>query len=369
MNILFFVESGLGNSALLIDQLIALHKQHKKVCAILSTKEQEPGLIEKINSLLIPNYILPGLVEHQSFKKNAIQLKQIIEEQSIDVVHIQTNWELALIMYVKYVLCVRRKFKMIYTIHAYRNNERFKSCIARFLLTFLLTFFVDKVICMCTSLKNSFHWLSYKISIIPLGIDENFFVGSYQPLLIDSLRLIYPAQFRIGKNQDTVIRAFAEYRNITHDMKSILILPGSGELLQKMKNLCKDLDCDQQVLFPGYCSKKEILTYYRKSNTAVIASSSETFGQCIAEPFVLGLNIITTRVGVALDIIQNKDGGFYFKTQKELTSILLELSKKPILIQKNGERNFRMRDKFRWSIITKEYLKIINQMIVVDNEK
>ena len=79
MNILFFVESGLGNSALLIDQLIALHKQHKKVCAILSTKEQEPGLIEKINSLLIPNYILPGLVEHQSFKKNAIQLKQIIE--------------------------------------------------------------------------------------------------------------------------------------------------------------------------------------------------------------------------------------------------------------------------------------------------
>ena len=39
MNILFFVESGLGNSALLIDQLIALHKQHKKVCAILSTKE------------------------------------------------------------------------------------------------------------------------------------------------------------------------------------------------------------------------------------------------------------------------------------------------------------------------------------------
>lgn len=222
---------------------------------------------------------------------------------------------------------------------------------------------------MCTSLKNSFHWLSYKISIIPLGIDENFFVGSYQPLLMDSLRLIYPAQFRIGKNQDTVIRAFAEYRNITHDMKSILILPGSGELLQKMKNLCKDLDCDQQVLFPGYCSKKEILTYYRKSNTAVIASSSETFGQCIAEPFVLGLNIITTRVGVALDIIQNKDGGFYFKTQKELTSILLELSKKPILIQKNGERNFRMRDKFRWSIITKEYLKIINQMIVVDNEK
>ena len=89
--------------------------------------------------------------------------------------------------------------------------------------------------------------------------------------------------------------------------------------------------------------------------------------RCIAEPFVLGLNIITTKVGVASDIIYNKEGGFYFKTQKDLTSILLELSKKPMLIEKNGERNFQMRDKFRWSIITKEYLKVINQMMC--NEK
>ena len=134
-----------------------------------------------------------------------------------------------------------------------------------------------------------------------------------------------------------------------------------------MKDLCKELECDQQVLFPGYCSKKEILSYYKKSNTAVVASNNETFGQCIAEPFVLGLNIITTKVGVASDIIFNNQGGFYFKTQKDLTSILLELSKKPMLIEKNGERNFQMRDKFRWSIITKEYLKVINQMMC--NEK
>lgn len=74
-----------------------------------------------------------------------------------------------------------------------------------------------------------------------------------------------------------------------------------------------------------------------------------------------------TKVGVASDIIFNNQGGFYFKTQKDLTSILLELSKKPMLIEKNGERNFQMRDKFRWSIITKEYLKVINQMMC--NEK
>ena len=60
------------------------------------------------------------------------------------------------------------------------------------------------------------------------------------------------------------------------------ILPGGGGLLQKMKDLCKELECDQQVLFPGYCSKKEILSYYKKSNTAVVASNNETFGQCLS---------------------------------------------------------------------------------------
>jgi UPF0755 protein len=48
---------------------------------------------------------------------------------------------------------------------------------------------------------------------------------------------------------------------------------------------------------------------YLESNIGVIASSSETFGQSIVEPFVLGRCVISTHVGVADDIL--KDGIMY----------------------------------------------------------
>ena len=51
MNILFFVESGLGNSALLVDQAIAIYEQHKNLFVIMSNVNQESGLQDKLKDL------------------------------------------------------------------------------------------------------------------------------------------------------------------------------------------------------------------------------------------------------------------------------------------------------------------------------
>lgn len=64
-------------------------------------------------------------------------------------------------------------------------------------------------------------------------------------------------------------------------------------------------------------------------------------GYVLQNPLFLGLNIITTRVGVSSDIIRNKEGGFFFKTQEELKLIFLELSKNPLLIQQMVNEIFK----------------------------
>lgn len=362
MNILFFIESGLGNSSLLVDQIIALYQKHKSVHAILSDYDQEKGLTDKIKEMSIPHTILPGLYKHHSFKREAQILKELIESKGIDIVHVQTNWELAIVNYVKYILKSGQKFKILYTIHGYRNNYKYKKYIALFLLTIILWIFTDKIICTCSSLKNKFNILSYKIILLPLGIDNNFFNSKHSTPQNDNLKLIYPAQFRIGKNQDIIIKAFAQYIKITHDIDSILYLPGSGELLTKMKNLTESLNLSKQIVFPGRISKEEILDLYHQCNTAIIASSNETFGQCIVEPYVLGLNIITTNVGVATDIITDKENGCFFSTQEELTSILLYFHNNPDKIKQFGDYNFERRDIFTWDTITNKYLKYLSQL-------
>ena len=60
-------------------------------------------------------------------------------------------------------------------------------------------------------LRKKFKLLSYKIELLPLGVSTSFFSGNYCPLPQNGLQMIFPAQFRHGKNQDIIIRAFAEH--------------------------------------------------------------------------------------------------------------------------------------------------------------
>ena len=357
MNILFFVESGLGNSALLVDQAIAIYEQHKNLFVIMSNVNQESGLQDKLKDLKIPSLVLDGLYEHKSFFLCVKLLRDVINHNRIDIVHVQTNWELALISYVKYIL--KCNIKIIYTVHAYRHNYRIRSYLMLILLNIVLRFFTDAVICMCSTLIHKFPFIKKKIILIPLGIDNRYFIDKFS-IENNNLRLIFPAQFRHGKNQDLIIKAFAKYISITNDKKSKLVLPGEGEKREDMILLTKALHCENQVDMPGFCSKEEILLLYRNSNLAIVASNNETYGQCIVEPYVLGRGVITTNVGIAPDIIKSGINGFFFKHENELVDILVKLYENKELIKCMGYYNFCRRDNFRWDVIVKDYLTKIS---------
>lgn len=358
--LLFFASDyKIGLSALLCDQLIALYKCGVELCAVAGDHDQEDGLTEKLAEYGIPVVRVHNLDVHSNFILLAKKLKQIIEEEHINVVHVQNNWQLALISYVKYVALRRKKIKIIYTIHAFRNNSLWKSRIAQIVIGFALLLFADRVICMCTYLKNKFRLLSYKIVLLPHGISDMFFYEDDLVLPDSGLHMIFPAQFRMGKNQDMIVKAFANHITRTGDMASKLILPGNGPLLEDIKNLTIELGIQNRVSFPGRCPKDETYKMYKSCNIGVIASNSETFGQSIVEPFVLGRCVISTPVGVAIDIIKNGQNGFIFTTEQELSDIFTKLYNDQILIKKIGTNNFKQRDMFRWDEICQNYKRLL----------
>lgn len=358
--LLFFASDyKIGLSALLCDQLIALYKCGVELCAVAGDHDQEDGLTEKLAEYGIPVVRVHNLDVHSNFILLAKKLKQIIEEEHINVVHVQNNWQLALISYVKYVALRRKKIKIIYTIHAFRNNSLWKSRIAQIVIGFALLLFADRVICMCTYLKNKFRLLSYKIVLLPHGISDMFFYEDDLVLPDSGLHMIFPAQFRMGKNQDMIVKAFANHITRTGDMASKLILPGNGPLLEDIKNLTIELGIQNRVSFPGRCPKDETYKMYKSCNIGVIASNSETFGQSIVEPFVLGRCVISTPVGVAIDIIKNGQNGFIFTTEQELSDIFTKLYNDQILIKKIGTNNFKQRDMFRWDKICQNYKRLL----------
>lgn len=358
--LLFFASDySIGLSVLLTDQLCALYGTNIDICAVASETEQEIGLYQKISNLRIPIIRVSGLDKHRNFKLLTSKIVSIVQEQNIDIIHVQNNWQLALISFVKFRLLFDRRLKVVYTLHAFRHNSPLKSVMARFIIGFSLFLFADKVICMCSYLKEKFWFLSRKIVVLPLGIADDFFMSEYTPLPDSGLQLVFPAQFRKGKNQDILIRAFAKYVSETNDTQSKLVLPGSGPLLEKMKQLSESLQVKERIVFPGQCTKQEIREWYLKSNIGVVASNCETFGQSIVEPYILGRCVITTHVGVAIDIIKEKSSGFFFSDEKMLVSIFKTLHNHPTLIKEIGMRNYNASSQFRWNNIALRYKRLI----------
>jgi len=360
MKLLYFASDfTIGLSALLTDELTAIFRANIPLVAIAGDKEQEPGLLARVNARNIDLRIIRTLDDHSNFKRKVHEIAQIIKSEGIDVVHVQNNWQLALVSYCKYIL--RCKIKIIYTLHGFRHNSPVKSIIAQIVIGSALLLFADRVRCMCSYLKNKFHIINYKIEVLPLGVSDGFFeIKSLIPT--ESIKAVFPAQFRHGKNHDTLINAFAEYVKQTGDRVSTLTLPGSGPLIDEMKQLAQKSGIKNQINFPGQMSKKDIISLYTQSNIGLVSSNSETFGQSIVEPFVLGLCVITRKVGIALDIIDNGQNGFFFDNQKDLTEIFIKLSSNKDIIKTCGERAKVSGVQFKWSVIAEQYCKMLSNL-------
>lgn len=352
----FASDFNIGLSALLTDQLISLSRSGANVIAVAGEKEQEEGLAKRLEQNNVPIIRINGLDVHADFKKLVTTLKNIVVRYDVRIIHVQNNWQLALAGTVKNLLRFQKKVEIIYTLHGFRHNHPVKAKIAQFVIGSSLLMLADYVICMTEYLRGKFKLLDYKIHIIPLGVNDRFFSETFETPSTESLRLIYPAQFRHGKNQDSVIKAFADYCNLSGDITATLQLPGNGPLLDSMKSLAKKLGVDNQVYFPGLLSKERIREEILASNISIVASNSETFGQSIVEPYVLGRCVVSTPVGIALEII-GQDNGYLFRSPSDLTRILMGYSVDKEALFTQGQNNYNHRDTFRWEEISKKYMK------------
>ena len=361
MRLLFFASDyKIGLSAVLVDQLIALNKKEVlSVCAVAGEKEQEFGLTQKLQDLHIRIKRIPGLDKHAGFFKLVASIVKMIDEENIEIVHVQNNWQLALVAFAKYFSIKFNRIKIIYTIHGFRNNHPVKSFLARIIIGLCLYLFAGKIIYMSEYVRKKFALLSFKMEKIYLGIEDSFFDREENDIDCKRLKMVFPAQFRPGKNQDMIIKAFSRYIKESGDKEAELYLPGSGELKEGYEKLVNELGADDQVFFQGQLLKKEIKDLYRYCNTGIVASNSETFGQSIAEPFVLGRCILTRSVGVAPEIIEEGVNGFYFNSENELVNIFFHLSKSKAKIAEAGNINFMQRDLFSWENHSRKYIDLI----------
>lgn len=327
---------------------------------ISGEREQFPGLFGRLDVRGVDYVKINGLDDHGSFFRLVREFDAHVKRFVPGVVHAQTNWQLAIAAIAKYLY--GRRYAIVYTVHGYRHNYKFRSFMARYLMSIGLMFLVDKVITPSTFLKKKFGCVKAKAEVIFLGVEHDLWSGYRPPEFAGAKRLIFPGEFRQGKNQDTLIRALKSYIDRTGAGGIELYLPGQGERLEYCRALARTLNLETKVFFPGFVDRAEMLRLYLLCQYAVIPSNVETFGLCITEPYMLGRVVITRHVGVADDLITEGETGFFFENEKDLPVVLGNIFsdlQKCIRVSRNAYNN---RGVLSWEQICNRYFKTIDSL-------
>jgi glycosyltransferase involved in cell wall biosynthesis len=153
----------------------------------------------------------------------------------------------------------------------------------------------------CT-LENS---LNRNFEILPNLVEPIFYQSKFNNKVNEVFKFINVASLDENKNQQLIIKAFAEnYCN----KKAELIIVGEGKKLSYLKKLTSEFGVSKQVKFLGRISREEVCSELINSNCFILSSIYETFGVVLIEALSCGIPVISTRCGEAVNLINPTNG-------------------------------------------------------------
>jgi glycosyltransferase involved in cell wall biosynthesis len=204
-----------------------------------------------------------------------------------------------------------------------------------------------------------------KLHIIPPGIDIE------HPTLEatssrSTLHLLYTGPLLPDRRLELILRAA---RNLTVPFIIDLVewgpaVPGVTDYLHTLQKLSKVLGLDDRVAVHRAATGDEVKRFYRNADVFVYPVGHEPLGQPLLEAAAHGLPIITTPVGVALDLVISGETGFVVPADPDTIGDRIMQLNSPDLRQKFRRRILdHVRDQFSWTHITQRYLHLYQSLL------
>lgn len=211
-------------------------------------------------------------------------------------------------MYTHFIPVLPQKFLKWYVIH---ESARFaNNC--------------NQVIAPSQSIKDLLigYGVRTDIEVLPTGIDiekfknaggrkeirEKFGVGD------DEILLATVSRIAKEKNIDFLLRVFLHlYEN--ENLKYMIV--GSGEDLERLKQIAIDLKINDRVIFTGAVPHNQVPDYFKAGDIFLYSSLSETQGLITVEAMAAGLPTVAVRATGAQDIIEAGVDGFLSENSED----------------------------------------------------
>jgi glycosyltransferase involved in cell wall biosynthesis len=218
--------------------------------------------------------------------------------------------------------------------------------------------------------------LDTQSQVIPMGVDSKIFSPEKRNDLIrkkyaiNGHFLLYVGRLTEKKGVRYLIDAMPRLLQKAPDAKLLII--GTGELEEELKELVISLGLRAQIQFAGSVLNKDLPEYYATADIfigpSITAKSGDTegFGLTFVEAAMSGCLVIASDVGGIRDIIQDNETGFLvdpLNTHLLTEKIRYTLKHEDQLNQMREKSRSRCVRKYDWKVIAARYKELFKQII------
>jgi L-malate glycosyltransferase len=204
------------------------------------------------------------------------------------------------------------------------------------------------------------HSIQSDFQVVSGGIDSKRFSPTDRQPDID---LIMVGRLEPIKRFDIFIKSVAEIKKRNPAVKATII--GDGSLAIELKRLTKDLELEENILFPGAQSNVE--EWLRRSKIFMLTSDSEGLSLAVMEAMMCGLPAVVSNVGDLGDLVKDGKNGFLITKRSPLvfSTAVLNLLSSPDRLQAFSKHARKSAMQFsqeeiisRWNTILEKHAQV-----------
>jgi glycosyltransferase involved in cell wall biosynthesis len=230
--------------------------------------------------------------------------------------------------------------------------------------------FADIIIAFTKEQKDElirrFNFDEEKIKVVPIGIEFEKFASASGSELRKGLGLE-------NKFVILTISFITPKKNIELALRSIKRTPDNvvfvhiGGVLdeqykKKLDDTVKELGLEKKVKFLGPISLEQIPDYYKIADVFLQTGFRESFCIPILEAMASGLPVITTKVGIASEVIEDEKTGFIVKDEDEIADRLRFLMENQDMRMQMGQRNIQVSKNYDWKPLVEAIARIYSNI-------
>lgn len=253
--------------------------------------------------------------------------------------------------------------KLVYTEHSTHNRRR-----DNLIFKMLDRFIYKKIDCIVTiadevdsNLKKHLKLNEDKFQQIENGVDVNYYHSAIpytkdKFFSVNDFILIQVSSFRWQKDQETLIESLQYLPDIIK-----LLLVGDGPLIDESKQLAKELQLNERILFLG--NRDDVPRLLNTSDVVVLSSRHEGLSLSNIEGMSVGKPFVGSNVQGLREVVEGYGLLFEQGDYKELANIIMDLYNDTDLYKKVADQCYLRAQEFDIKRMIKRYISLYKSIL------